>query len=85
MSYIKHIVSNIQSTGMENLYGNNKLRLKYVKYSAMIHRAKHVDKLCFRGKLWFLTGCVTTVNMCEKIIVSGFPNWIYLDEENFQK
>jgi hypothetical protein len=61
--YVVHhnVVGNTQSTGMENLYGNNKLRLKYAKYSAMIHRAINVDKLCFRGKLWFLTCYTNTV------------------------
>jgi len=37
------------------------IEIRYVKCYALIHRATHVDKLCFGGKPWILKGYIGTV------------------------
>jgi len=37
------------------------IEFRHVKCYAVIHRTTHVDKLCFGGKSWILTGFLGTV------------------------
>jgi len=37
------------------------IEIRHVKCYNEIQRTTHVDKLCFRGKPWFLTGYVCTM------------------------
>jgi hypothetical protein len=41
------------------------IEIRHVKCAAVTHRATYVDRLCFRGKPWILTGYVGTV--CKQV------------------
>ena len=55
------------------LYGNNNIKIRYVKRYAVIRRTTHVDKLCFRGKPCILTGYVGIV--CWQVW-KNYSEWV---------